>query len=81
MIPEYTKKGARLPLGGPDRVRLCIWYADALDKGRSHEDALEDARDLLKLLHWYSAAGIAEKLGPIVGGIPFEYLGEEMRAP
>lgn len=81
MIPEYTKKGARLPLGGPDRVRMCMWYAEALDKGLSHEDAVEAARSLLKLLHWYAAAGIAKNLGTIVGGVPVEYLGEEMRAP
>jgi hypothetical protein len=77
MMPEYLKHGARLPRGGPDRVRLCIWYADNLDKGQSHDEALSSARNCLRLLHMYASAGIVDKLGPLAGGIPVEFLGEE----
>lgn len=80
-MPEYLAKGARLPKSGPDRVRLCIWYADALDKGLEHNEALENARMSLRLMHWYIEGGCAIELGPTVGGIPPEFIGESDELP
>jgi hypothetical protein len=75
-LPEYLDKGARLPRGGPDRVRLCFWYADELDKGKEHTEALEVARNYLRLMHWHIAFGCAVELGPTAAGIPIEFIGE-----
>lgn len=65
-----------LPKGGPDRTRFCVWYADALDEGKTHEEALDAARLNLNLMRWYIDGGLADKLGPVVGGIPIEFQGE-----
>lgn len=79
-LPEYTKRGARLPIGGPDRVRFCVWYSDAIEK-MEHAEALEEARAILRLFHMYAAAGIAEKVGPLAGGVPVQFIGETGEPP
>lgn len=75
-IPEYCTPGARLPKGGPDRIRFCFWYADALDKGLEHAAAIEDARQLLRLFYWYAAFGGADLLGSHAGAVPVALRGE-----
>jgi hypothetical protein len=70
-----------LPKGGPDRTRFCVWYAAALDEGKTHQAALEQAHGMLRLLRWYAAAGIAEQLGLVVGGLPVALQGEGEQTP
>jgi hypothetical protein len=74
---EYLRRGGRLPKGRPDRVRLCIWYADYLDRGLEHTEALESARGCLRLLHM----GMAGSVGPLAGGIPVQLIGESDEVP
>jgi len=79
MIPKYAKLTGDviLPKGGPDRVRFCMWYADAMDEGKDHFESLRQARRYMWMMYCYKEQGILNKLGPSVGGIPVEYLGEE----
>ncbi len=75
----YTPE--RLPKGGPDRVRLAVLYGDYFKAEVDHKKALGDALGCINILHMYVAGGIAEKLGATCGGIPIEFLGEEMSPP
>lgn len=75
-LPAYISEH-RLPKGGPDRARFCVWYSQALDAGKEPEAAWNEAFGLCRLMHYYASAGIVEKLGPTVGGIPVSFLGEE----
>lgn len=77
--PEYARFGGGkriLPRGGPDRVRFCIWYSNALDEGKTHDEALEHAAGTMRLLYAYAEAGLL-KPGSVEGGIPVEHLGED----
>jgi hypothetical protein len=77
-IPEYARPGAtRLPKGGPDRVRFCVWYERALDEGKTDEEARSHARGCLFLLYAYAGSDLVAKLGPNAGGVPIDQLGEE----
>lgn len=79
MFPDYAsldKEKRRLPKGGPDRVRFCIWYSDGLDAKQDHEKALDYAHRLMFMMYCYSAQGILHQLGPYVGGIDVKFLGE-----
>lgn len=76
-IPKYARPGAaRLPRGGPDRVRFCVWYGEYIAEGKSDAEARASARGCLFLMYAYVSAGIGEKLGA-PGGVPLDQLGEE----
>jgi len=79
MMPEYAGIGEakRLPKSGPDRVRACVWYSEALDRGLDHDSALREVSRLFWMFYAYKDMGILENLGPTVAGIPIEFAGEE----
>lgn len=78
-IPEYASALAfkRLPKNGPDRVRACVWYSDAFDKGLTHEEALRFISRNFWMMYCYKEQGILDKLGPAIAGVPVEFVGEE----
>jgi hypothetical protein len=51
---------------GPDRPQFCFWYADALDEGKAHDEALRQAHGMLMILRFYREAGLEYLLYPRV---------------
>lgn len=78
-LPAYARPfgddDLPLPKGGPDRVRFCLWYSDALTEDTDHFQALKIARRSMWMFYIYVEAGII-KPDDIAGGIPAKFRGE-----
>lgn len=78
-IPEYCRRGGRLPRGGPDRVRMTFLYEHAFSEVQDHEKALEKARGGLWFMYMYIIGMKGEGLSgdECFGCVPLSALGEE----
>ena len=77
VYPRYAQPHSNeLPKGGPDRVRFCVWYAEALDSGLADDEARARARSLMRFFYICVSMGCAEQIGPTAGGVPVDYTGE-----
>lgn len=73
--PQYLGHPRRLPKHGPDRVRFCVWYGDAIADGKNDDEARQHAFGCLELMYFYILGGLGEKIGN-PGGVPIDALGE-----
>lgn len=74
--PAYLEHPRRLPKAGPDRVRFCVWYGEAIADGKNDEDARNHAFGCLQLMYFYILGGLGDKIGVAPGDVLIEHLGE-----